>query len=394
MSEHWSPIASDTERAFVARALATSFATPAEAAGPFIDEAGPERLRVFRDERGPIASAMVVWCGQFFGGRSVPMAGVRAVAVPPEHRGGGTATRMMQALLHEAHHRGTPLSTLYAATQSLYRRVGYEQAGHRNRVTLDPARIKARAVPGLRVRPMDPAADRDAVASCHHAMARHMPGHLDRDDYLWTNIRSPRGMQTDTLLIEDDSGVVGFYTARLERQPSPARGFALWVGDWAFTHEAAGRAVLAALAGYGSVATEIRLHGGPSSPLLMLLDEQKYRIDHEEHWMTRIVRLADAVSARGYAPGVNIRLGLRVHDPLFAANDGDWTLTVADGQGQCERGGTPEVELDIGAMAAVYTGYASPAQLALTGRVREEPDALARLGAAFAGPTPSMVDFF
>jgi predicted acetyltransferase len=45
-------------------------------------------------------------------------------------------------------------------------------------------------------------------------------------------------------------------------------------------------------------------------------------------------------------------------------------------------------------LAAVYTGYASPGQLALIGRVSGDPSHAAALGTAFAGPTPSMVDFF
>ncbi|MCC5821953.1 MAG: GNAT family N-acetyltransferase [Phycisphaerales bacterium] len=395
MTEPWGAPRDERDRDFVARALQTSFGMEREPALRAIEQAG-ELQRVFRDERGePAGSALVVWCGQFFGGRSVPMAGVRAVAVPPERRGTGVATDLMKALLGEAHERGTPISTLYAATQPLYRRTGYEQAGHRHRVTLDPARLKGRAVPGTRIRPADFDRDHDAIVACHHAMARAMPGNLDRDAYLWSLLRAPRATQTDTLLIEDDAGRIGgVLTSRLERIPYPGRGFALWASDISASSEQGARGVLAAMAGFGSVATEIRLHCGPTHPLLLLLDEQKYRIDHEEHWMTRIVRLADAVGARGYPATLRTRVGVRVHDPLFSDNDGDWTIEVEDGHAEGTRGGDARVELDIGAMAAVYTGFASPEQLALIGRIRGDQEALSTLGAIFAGPTPSMVDFF
>ncbi len=397
MSEgaRWSAVESQAERAFVGRALRTSFGMTAETVGPAIDEAGPERLRVFRDDAGrPAGSAMVIWAAQWFGGRPVPMAGVRAVAVPPERRGAGVASAMMEALLREAFERGCPLSTLYAATQALYRRSGYEQAGHRSRITIDPVRLRARSAPGVRVRAADPASDHDAMAACQAAMARVMPGNLERDDYLWSLVRTPRRTEADTLVVEDDSGVCGLLTARLERPPAPQRGFTLWVSDWAASTEAGARGVLAALAGFGSMATEVRLWGGPTHPVLLLLDEQKYRIEHEDHWMTRIVRLADAVAARGYPPGVRARVEVAVRDPLFAENDGNWVIEVEDGAGRCERGGRGSVELDIGVMASVYTGFASPAQLRLIGRVRGPDDAVATLGAMFAGPTPSMVDFF
>jgi predicted acetyltransferase len=395
MGDRWGPIADEREREFVGRALRTSFGVTADSAGPAIDEAGPERQRVFRDADGAaVGAAQVIWAGQWFGGRAVPMAGVRAVAVPPERRGTGVASAMMGALLREAYERRYPLSTLYAATQALYRRSGYEQAGHRGRIMIDPARLKARVVPVTRVRAADPEADHAAMAACQRAMAEQMPGNLDRDTYLWSLVRRPRGNDADTLVIEDASGVCGVLTTRLERATYPQRGFVLVVSDWAASSEAGARGVLAALAGFGSVTTEIRLWGGPAHPVLLLLDEQKYRIEHEDHWMTRIVRLADAIAARGYAPGVRARAEVAVRDPLFEENDGNWVIDVEGGSGSCERGGDGTVELDVGAMAAVYTGFASPQQLRLVGRVRGPDDAVAALGAMFAGATPSMVDFF
>lgn len=396
MNVQWGPPRDERDREFIVRALHTSFGMETQPALAAIEQAG-DLQRVLRDERNESAgSALVIWAGQFFGGRSVPMCGVRAVAVPPERRGTGIATDLMIALLREAHERGTPISTLYAATQALYRRVGYEQAGHRHRVTLDPARLKARAVPGTRIRPADFASDHDAIVACQHAMARAMPGNLDRDVYLWSILRSPRAVQTDTLVIEDsaNASVCGVLTYRLERLPYPQRGYALWATDFASSFELGARGVLAAIAGFGSVLSEVRLHCGPTHPVLLLLDEQKYRIDHEEHWMTRIVRFKDAIEARGYPLGVSARVSIRVTDRLFEDNDGDWTIEIERGSARCTRGGPGEVELDIGAMASIYTGFASPAQLALIGRARGDAESLATLGAIFAGATPSMVDFF
>lgn len=393
--ERWGPIEGDAELAFVGRSLRTSFGMTPESIGPAVDAAGPERQRVFRDERGePAGSALVIWAGQWFGGRPVSMAGVRAVAVPPERRGTGVASALMEALLREAYDRGFALSTLYAATQALYRRSGYEQAGHRSRIMIDPARLRARAVEGVRVRPADFEADHAAIVACQRAMAAEMPGNLERDTYLWTLLRAPRGLESDTLVVEDGNGIRGVLSARLERAEHPQRGFVLWISDWAADSEVGARGVLAALAGYGSVVTEMRLWGGPSHPVLMLLDEQKYRIEHEYHWMTRIVRLPEAIASRGYAPGLRARAEIAVRDPLFAENDGNWVIEVADGVGRCERGGSGAVELDIGALASVYTGYASPGQLAMIGRARGDEDAVRSLGAIFAGATPSMVDFF
>src|SRR6185295_16930186 len=72
--------------------------------------------------------------GQWFGGKRVPMTGIAAVAVEPFARGKGAAKRLLVSMLQELQGKGVALSTLYPATQVLYRAVGYEQAGSRYEV--------------------------------------------------------------------------------------------------------------------------------------------------------------------------------------------------------------------------------------------------------------------
>ena len=48
--------------------------------------------------------------GQYFGGRSVPMAGIAAVGVPPEHRGRGVAKQLMTLTLQGLRDEGPVLN--------------------------------------------------------------------------------------------------------------------------------------------------------------------------------------------------------------------------------------------------------------------------------------------
>ena len=96
--------------------------------------------------RGTPAGGLALYrMGQWFGGRPVPLVGVGAVAIAPEHRGTGTAERLMEGTLRELRAEGIALSGLYPATQRLYRKGGYEQAGGRYHYSMPLARLR----PGL-----------------------------------------------------------------------------------------------------------------------------------------------------------------------------------------------------------------------------------------------------
>ncbi len=95
----------------------------------FPGRVGKENLRIAR-RRGEIAGVLgLIKMGQWFGGRSVPMTGITCVAVAPEHRSAGVATRLVVEALEEIHREGVPISVLYPAPQPVYRRAGSEQAG-------------------------------------------------------------------------------------------------------------------------------------------------------------------------------------------------------------------------------------------------------------------------
>ncbi|MBO0839515.1 MAG: GNAT family N-acetyltransferase, partial [Sciscionella sp.] len=73
---------------------------------------------------------------QYFGGRAVPMGGVGSVAVEPHARGRGVASSLLRKALRSMREAGQCLSALYPATPPLYRSLGWENAGVRQRMDL------------------------------------------------------------------------------------------------------------------------------------------------------------------------------------------------------------------------------------------------------------------
>jgi predicted acetyltransferase len=79
-------------------------------------------------------------------------------------------------------------------------------------------------------------------------------------------------------------------------------------------------------------------------------------------------------------------VNIEVHDPMFTANCGTWTVT-ADGSTRSD--GDADARVDIGTLSAAYLGAVSWCDLATIGAVTADDDVLGRLDSLFSvRPTP------
>ena len=86
------------------------------------------------------------------------------------------------------------------------------------------------------------------------------------------------------------------------------------------------------------------------------------------------------------------RCRVRVHDPMFTANTGTWTIS-ADGAERHD--GSGDVEVDIATLSAAYLGGVSWQDLAVAGQLTSGTDSLPALDALFATrPTPFCGTFY
>jgi predicted acetyltransferase len=298
-----------------------------------------------------------------------------------------------------------PLSSLYPATQPLYRRVGYERAGHRFEVRIPIVRLETEAVAGgtpapqLGVRAFAPE-DLESVKRCYRSVAREHDGHLDRGPYLWSRVMAPRQGPASGFVFEGGEGgrgVEGYVFLRQERV-TPGHGAVgrhdVHISDWCAATERAGRQLLAFCGEFGSMGEELLCHGGPSLPLLMLLREQRYAVRLRDYWMVRIVDLGAAVRARGWAPGLRGEVHFDVTDELFPENAGRWVARAEGGEASAERGGSGAVKLDAGALASWFCGFASLATLKRLGRASGDDAAIAAGAGLIGAGAPWMPDMF
>ena len=371
--------------------LGHAFDFDAKDAPKWFDRAGRENVRVVRDGGTVVGGLMVAPMGQFFGGRSVPMAGIAGVGIRPSSRRTGAASALMVDTVRFLRDEGFALSVLYASNQPLYRRSGYTCAGACHVVDLAPSEVKIddRA---LGVRPLTEA-DEGAVVDLYTEVARRRHGHLDRGPYVWGRLRETRkGRRPGFVAVGPDGGLEGYVRCELGRVDDWRSR--LTVVDFVAATARAGRRLWTLLADHGTTVKSLRLHSAPNDPVLLLLPDRIDEMRLYEAWMLRLLDVAAALTTRGYPPHVNVEVTFEVADDVLPENAGRWVLRVAGGRGELTPSATADVRLDVRDLAALYTGFASPAELALWGSVEGSEAALEALASIFAATPPWMPDTF
>lgn len=374
-----------------------AFHTPLERRERFLRLDLERSVGAFDGER-LVGMAVAHAMRQLFGGRAVPMGGIHSVAVVPDRRGRGLGRLLLAELLAGLRERGDALSTLFPATARPYRAVGFELAG-----TMCWRRVAPRALGTLprpehaRLRPLA-AGEIPGLAACYAEVAVGANGFLERGAAWWELARDQlwRGRSVFAALAPDDR-ITGYVVYRqLEGEYSALGGpFRLALDEILWSERDAGLALWRLLGSWAPQVDSILYRSTAEDPLLWLLPEQDQELVAEVRWMSRLVDPVAGVAARGFADAIDAEAHLELDDPLLPANAARYVLRVAKGRGELVRGGRGDLRLDAGALASLFTGYATPAALARAGRLAGDPGtSLAPLAAAFAGPTPWMLDQF
>ncbi|MFW5653348.1 MAG: GNAT family N-acetyltransferase [Planctomycetota bacterium] len=405
-----------------------TFGMSDESAERFVAMSERDNLRIIRSAMQPekVAGGLVmVPMGQYFGGRAIPSIGIAAVAVDPAHRAGGAGSKLMSSMLRDIHAAGYPLSALYPATQPIYRRNGYEQAGTRWHVHLDGLSIEAPRNDHevTEIDPEDPA-QFARVARIYTTRAELNNGFLDRQDYVWRRVFYHRGTTMRTFTVHPpgaSDAPDGYLTYRLIDNPAGPASQRMEVIDLhATTIDAAAR-IAAFLRMHRSMASAIELFIAPQDLMFRVLREQWMQVKLKMMWMLRIVDVRQALEARGYTPGIAASVDVEIYGDtvLPEINNRRFRMTVEQGRGTVKADtGKGTLRVHINALASLFSSFLTPAQLAaagelsvddavsdghlaadaasdaaLPGDVASHPSA-ARLALLFSGPTPWMPDMF
>ncbi len=360
----------------------------------YLDKIGRENVRTIHHEGRCVGGLAFYRMGHWFGGRSIPTAGISGVAISAAHRGGGTCRQLLQTVLRENYDEGFPLASLYASTQTLYRKVGFEQAGTQTQYSLPMSSIAgghSRACAIERVE--SPSLELlDRVARRRASTGN---GQLQRTPGLWQRLVSPNdGLQTKTYLFGDPDDPEGYAILKANRAgdgvPQP-----LVATDVVVNSHAAAERLLALIRDHRSIFDSFRWFGGPNDPLLLFADEGRATVIQQTRWMERILNVPTALSQRGYPPDLDVTLDLQIDDDLIPENTGCWQVRVGDGAAQVEAGGVGTLRMNIRALAALFSAYFTASELVQLGQIQASSSAqIAAADRVFAGPTPWMPEVF
>ncbi|MBV9388670.1 MAG: GNAT family N-acetyltransferase [Chroococcidiopsidaceae cyanobacterium CP_BM_ER_R8_30] len=356
------------------------------------DIVGLENFRIVCQAGKIIGGLAILHMGQWYGCECVPMAGIAAVGIAPEHRGTGAVFELLKLTLKELYARGVPLSTLYAATQRPYRKVGYEQAGIccSWEILTNSIQLSDRTLP---MQPVIPICQ-ETFYNLYHQKAKVTNGHLDRNHSIWKLVVEPRKESEDIFyayLIGTESQPEGYIIFTQKREENSNL---IYIRDWAVLTAAAARRFWTFLADHRSMVKKIRWRSSTVDPLMLLLPEQTNNIRFSEHWMLRVIDVSQALAKRGYPLGIETELHLEVFDDLLPENNGKFVLSVAQGRGEVTKGGRGELQLDVCGLAPLYTGLFTPHQLKFAGKLEAKATALLAATQIFADLLPWMPDHF
>ncbi|HTM23239.1 MAG TPA: GNAT family N-acetyltransferase [Kofleriaceae bacterium] len=376
-----------------ARAAAEAFPMPPAREGfEWLERYDPADIRVVRVGGQVAGGAGFLPLGQYFGGRPVPMVGVHAVCILPEHRGTSAGSVLMKTAVAEMAANRVPLSTLYPATLPIYRRVGFESAGTQIYYSMPIAAIdcKDRQLEVERV-----GKDRVAeLAEVHAQVVRHRAGNLERTPFIWRRILDPIKGEGTCLRVHRGGRTEG-YVVFSGNWKSGRMKLDLTIRDFVALSPDAARRLWALIGDHRSIGGDVTFPDAPGAPSLRVLRDPVHSVDRTHTWMLRIIDVETALAARGYPAGLTTTLDLDIDDDLLPGNRGRFRLAVAGGSGRVERGeGQGSLRIDVRGLASLYSGYLPAQELRLHGLADGDADTLARASALFAGPAPWLVEMF
>jgi predicted acetyltransferase len=313
-------------------------------------------------------------------GGELPAAGVTAVGVLPSHRRRGALTALMRRQLADARGRGEPLAILWASEGGIYGRYGYGVATKAVAIEADRDRMVFREPPdgSARVSLVEAEEAAKAFPPIYDRVRRDTPGMFERSDDWWKHYRlaDPEHKRRGAgpkfhALLELDGQPEAYASYRVKQNWD--EGFAqseLRVTEAAGTSPRATRELWRFLFGVDLVGRVQAWPLPPDHPLFLLGTEPKRLRMHvgDGLWL-RILDVESALAARSYADEGELTVELT--DALVPENEGVWHLTSHASGTAVETGGTPDLRLDTGALASVYLGGFSFADLQAAELVQE-----------------------
>ncbi len=342
-----------------------------------------------------IATAVDREYDTWFGGRTLPTAGIASVTVRAEHRGRAVLGPLMAEVLTEAMARGAVLSTLLPSAPRIYRRFGFESITTIGHVLVPSAALHAAAPTDLVVRRAT-AADAETIRRTYDTWAARRNGPLTR-----------RGVSFPTT---DEDLVGGFTGVSLAvGTAGEVRGYLSWTrgsgGDVEHAFDVADlialdgdayRALLRTAGSFASMVPQVRLRTTGSDPVRSFLPGLDWAGVAEDLYMLAVLDVPGAMTGSACTPALTTRLSFALAGGVLPELDGGYVMEADAGRLTCDRAPvTDSRTLDPRGLALLYAGSAPCGVLRSLGLLRGgDPADDLTWDALFAGRPPAVLNTF
>lgn len=366
---------------FIIDAYRLAFAFDAAHTRRYVEMTGLASFRVLESNGKPAAVWAVVPCGHWFGGRAVPAANIAHVAIQPEFRGGGLAADILDLSCEDARKDGACLVSLFASTRPVYRRSGFNLAGHEMIYEAETSEFY-RIRQDIRCRRVPLAEARAALEPIYRSACQPQAGLLDRSDAHWNlHLDDTRGIPS-VFVFGDEEGYAVIDTSDEST---------LTLRDWAALNGAAARQILKFIGTFSTVYGKVRWHGAPQDALVFAMPDKGWTLVHQEEFLLRVLDPAAALTARGYAcDDGDLTLA------IDGANRQVLHLSIRDGVARCapDHGEEPDLTIEEAHFPSLFSGFRPASFLQRAGHAGGAPRTIALADRVFAGPPPWVAEHF
>lgn len=330
-------------------------------------------------------------------GEWVPMAGLAAVATPPEHRRRGHVRRMIDESL-DRWHEEFPLAALWPFSRSYYEQFGWATANtaYEYQLPLEQLSFARGTAEGRLTR-----VTADDWTALNEAYEAHVAGEslgLRRDERWWRE----RVLDDDPYVYawERDGETRGYVVYTFESTGDGMGDRRIDVDELAAADDDALCGLLGFLADHDSQAERVDLYAPEDTLLDRVSDPGDVVCGVHTGPMVRVVDVAHALETVPFPEDVTAELTLAVSDDTAPWNDGVFALDVAEGEGTCTRAetleaGDADVTVDVGTLSQLVVGYRPVADLRRVGELSVASETTVEtLAALFPSETVALRDFF
>ncbi|MGI6201168.1 MAG: GNAT family N-acetyltransferase [Christensenellales bacterium] len=342
--------------------------------------------------RDNLASQIVVYNMQVnIHGRLYPMGGITGVATYPEYAGRGLIHSLMRHCLEYMRQQGQSVSFLYPYSIPFYRKQGWEIVSDKIKYVIKDVQLpKSKPVPGMIERVDIDHADLKAI-NARYAHQQH--GVLLRDQLAWDEY-----WRWDV----DDMVVAIYYDA----QEAP-QGYIVYylendifnIKEMVSLNSEAEQGLWNYISAHYSMITEVHGANYTGEPMAFLLEDSEIKETIRPYIMARIVDVETFLANFPFQVTFeDVRIHLKLTDPMAPWNQGDWLVSWQDGQTRCQRCQSDvvdhTVQLDIQTLTTLMLGYKRPSYLYKHKRLRAQPYMIALLERLIPMEKPCFADYF